>query len=61
MTPMAVRLAALLDRGNGAVAQRETFARTNDLGAVVLEAVTEGAGTEGPPGSVRGTRPGLWR
>lgn len=40
-------LAALLDRGNGAVAQRETFTRTNDLRAVVLEAVTDGAGHRG--------------
>lgn len=54
-------LAALLDRGNGPVAQRETFTRTNDLGAVVLEAVTDGAGHEEAPGSVLGARPDQWR
>jgi len=50
-------LASLMERGNGARAQRETFARTNDLSAVVLEAVADGAGREGPLGSVLGTRP----
>ncbi|MDQ3734587.1 MAG: glutamate--cysteine ligase [Actinomycetota bacterium] len=42
--------AALWDRGNGARAQRETFARTNELNVVVLEAVADGTG---PCGTVR--------
>lgn len=50
-------LARLMERGNGARAQRETFARTNDLSAVVLEAVADGASPEQPLGSVLGTRP----
>ncbi len=50
-------VAMLLDRGNGSHAQRETFSRTHDLSAVVLEAVTDGAAQERPFGSVLGTRP----
>ncbi len=38
-------LADLLSRGNGAMAQRASFARTHDLLAVVLEAVADGSGT----------------
>lgn len=38
-------VATLLDRGNGAVAQRETYTRTQELRSVVLEAVGEGLGT----------------
>lgn len=49
-------LAALFDRGNGAREQRETFTRTNDLRAVVLEAVADGVGSISPFGSVLGTR-----
>lgn len=51
-------LAAVMARGNGARAQQKTFARTNDPSAVVLEAVVDGAGHKGQPGSVLGTRPG---
>ena len=50
-------LAALLARGNGAVAQRATFARTNSLRAVVLDAVADGSCSKDPPGSVRPDAP----
>ena len=43
-------------RGDGAKAQRATFARTNNLNAVVLEAVTDGSNEAGPPGTVLPTR-----
>ncbi|MDQ3716438.1 MAG: glutamate--cysteine ligase [Actinomycetota bacterium] len=49
-------LADLLSRGNGAMAQRASFARTRDLRAVVLEAVADGSGTDPAPGSVLETR-----
>lgn len=45
-------LADLLSRGNGAMAQVASFARTQDLRAVVLEAVADGSGTDRAPGSV---------
>lgn len=45
-------LADLLSRGNGAMVQRASFARTHDLRAVVLEAVADGSGTDRTPGSV---------
>jgi carboxylate-amine ligase len=45
-------LADLLSRGNGAMAQRASFARTHDLRAVVLEAVADGSVTDRAPGSV---------
>lgn len=47
-------LTALLARGNGAVAQRGCFARTQDLRAVVLDAVADGSGQPAAPGSVLG-------
>jgi len=50
-------LGSLLDRGNGAMAQRETFARTNDLNAVVLDAVADGSSQDGLPGTVLPTCP----
>lgn len=48
-------LAALLDRGNGSVAQRASFTRTGDLRDVVLDAVADGSAREASPGSVLGT------
>ncbi|MDQ4038404.1 MAG: glutamate--cysteine ligase [Actinomycetota bacterium] len=50
-------LGILLDRGNGARAQRETFTRTQNLNAVVLEAVTDGSSQDGLPGTVLRTPP----
>lgn len=48
-------VAALLDRGNGATAQRASFARTGDLRSVVLDAVSDGSAPDPSPGSVLGT------
>lgn len=47
-------LRALLVGGNGAVAQRASFARTHDLRSVVLDAVVDGSAQEPGPGSVLG-------
>ncbi len=48
-------MAGLLERGNGAAAQRASFTRTGDLRAVVLDAVTDGSADHTRPGSVLGT------
>lgn len=47
-------LRALLARGNGALAQRAIFTRTQDLRAVVLDAVRDGSGRDPSTGSVLG-------